>query len=332
MSRRIVLFVSAGIMLALALVVARVFREPVEVVASMESRDDLTLDPSRPSLPPVEAMAMTTGDYGPQSGLLPVTPITPTEDAPPVGVGRLIADSPANAGMVTEPPTAVNSPAEPITGPAAQPMVTNQPPAKISEPTALAASKETPVLETVPSAQGQSVETPVPDAVAPSDAAAPGVAAPEITAPAVTATPSEANASAAAVSPSEASSTRSVSAERPVRPGTMVSKSSLPAKSGENVATSMTLTMDGDVVTLRIEGTAPMRGKAFLLTNPDRVVLDVEGAWKMETPKVTSNRMVQALRVGAQNTATRLVFDMRVKPAKVTVTQADDKTLELRIR
>ena len=117
-----------------------------------------------------------------------------------------------------------------------------------------------------------------------------------------------------------------------IKPGTLVTKSSLPAKAGGQVVTSAVLTMDGDVVTLNLKGTSAMRGKTFMLVEPDRVVLDIEGDWKVEAPRVPSNRMVRALRVGSQDTATRLVFDMRVKPVKVKVTNPDADSLELTIR
>lgn len=121
-------------------------------------------------------------------------------------------------------------------------------------------------------------------------------------------------------------------ADKPLKPGTLVTKSSLPAKAGVRVVESATLTMDGDVVTLNLRGVAPMRGKSFMLTGPDRVVLDIDGDWKVEAPRVPSNRMVRSLRVGTQDKATRLVFDMRVTPLKVKVTNPTPDSLELTIR
>lgn len=117
-----------------------------------------------------------------------------------------------------------------------------------------------------------------------------------------------------------------------VRPGTIVTRGTLPAQSGKQVVTSSTLTMDGDVVTLRLEANSPIKGKSFMLTSPDRVVLDLSGDWKLAAPRVTSNRMLRELRVGAREDGVRLVFDMRVKPNGATLKQVSSRVLELRIR
>lgn len=117
-----------------------------------------------------------------------------------------------------------------------------------------------------------------------------------------------------------------------VKPGTLVTRSSLPAQAGKQVVTSSTLTMDGDVITLRLEANSALKGKAFILASPDRVVLDLSGDWKLTAPRVPSNRMLRELRVGAREEGTRLVFDMKVKPNKATLKQVGSRILELRIR
>ena len=117
-----------------------------------------------------------------------------------------------------------------------------------------------------------------------------------------------------------------------VRPGTLVTRSTLPAQSGKQVITNAVLTMDGDVVTLRMEANGPISGRSFMLPSPDRVVLDIAGDWKLAVPRVPSNRMLRELRLGARGDGIRLVFDMRVKPNKATLKQAGSRVLELRIR
>jgi len=117
-----------------------------------------------------------------------------------------------------------------------------------------------------------------------------------------------------------------------VRPGTLVTRSTLPAQSGKQVITNAVLTMDGDVVTLRLEANGPISGRSFMLPSPDRVVLDIAGDWKLAVPRVPSNRMLRELRLGARGDGIRLVFDMRVKPNKATLKQAGSRVLELRIR
>jgi hypothetical protein len=110
-----------------------------------------------------------------------------------------------------------------------------------------------------------------------------------------------------------------------------VTRTSLPSTGG-NVVTSAVLTMDGNVVTLRLEGNAPLKGNAFLLADPDRAELDLAGVWEVSPPRVSSNRMIRSLRAGERENATRLVFDMRVKPRRITLEQVSPRILELRIR
>ena len=60
------------------------------------------------------------------------------------------------------------------------------------------------------------------------------------------------------------------------------------------------------------EGDKPIKPKTFRLTNPDRVVLDIEGCWVLKTPQLISNRMVKDIRSNSQKEKTRIVFDLKV--------------------
>lgn len=323
MNRKWFLVLCAVIMLALALVVARVFREPLPPLAGdMEApvgdsvSGPLQTAPTAalPSpLPSPEAMIMRSGDSAP----LPVTTVEP-QAAAPTGVAPVVRDGTSGAGTITEPPAPPSTPEPTTSAPAREASAADTPPVAplSSSPEQAVPAPSAPDAQTsAPSGQERtpSVQT----APAPS---APSQAAPD-SAPQSVATPSP--------SPSAAPDTKS---DQPLKPGTLVTKSSLPAKAGSRVVSAATLTMDGDVVTLNLRGGTAMRGKTFILTGPDRVVLDIEGDWKVEAPRVPSNRMVRSLRVGAQNTSTRLVFDMRVKPVKVQVTNPAPDCLELTIR
>lgn len=116
------------------------------------------------------------------------------------------------------------------------------------------------------------------------------------------------------------------------RPKVLVTRGKLPSEDGTSVITNATLRMDGDVVTLRLEANSPISGKTFILSGPDRVVLDLSGDWKLASPRVPSNRMLRELRVGKRSDGIRLVFDMRVKPVKASVKQVSADILELSIR
>lgn len=308
MSRKWVLFLSAVIMLALALVVARVFREPLPPLAgngAVQVGDSVTgplqtapAEPLPSPLPPPEAMLMSSGD----SASLPVTTVEP-QIGEPAGVAPVVRDSTSGSGLVTEPPRA----------PSALPPSSADKTEPASSPAPIAPGAEAPASpapETAPPTR----------AVKPEDGDQPAPSVPS------------AAASESAPAPSPPPAVPDAKADKPLKPGTLVTKSSLPAKAGSLVVTSATLAMDGDVVTLTLQGTGAMRGKTFILAGPDRVVLDIEGDWKMEAPRVPSNRMVRSLRVGARDQATRLVFDMRVKPLKVKVAHPAADSLELTIR
>ena len=116
MSRKWVLFLCAVIMLALALVVARVFREPLPPLSGEDAAQvgdsvsgPLQAAPQTPlpsPLPSPEAMIMSSGD----SGDLPVTHVEPQAEGP-TGVAPVVKDSTFGSVQVTEPPASSAVPA-----------------------------------------------------------------------------------------------------------------------------------------------------------------------------------------------------------------------------
>lgn len=309
MSRKLFVPVSVIVMLVLALVVVRFFREPVPeqeapVVGSVAGNtvtgplEQAPLSPAAPPLPPASSMIMTSGD----GADLPVSDVEPPSGEAPSSVASVTGEVSSGAAVVTE------APRPPV--PAAEKTEAENRPGVAG--TEGAASVSDPGTPAAPTGAARPAASPAPEA-----------------APAASAKPAPEKAPAATPS---AGQPRRNDEEMTRKPGTLVTESSLPARAGSPVITSARLTMDGDVVTLRLSGSQQLKGSAFLLREPDRVVLDLEGSWRVEAPRVPSNRMVKALRVGGQAEATRLVFDMKVKPVKAWVTQVDARTLELRIR
>lgn len=84
-----------------------------------------------------------------------------------------------------------------------------------------------------------------------------------------------------------------------------------PKKNADTIIYSE-LMMDGNQVGFVFEGDKPIKPKTFRLTNPDRVVLDIEGNWVLKTPQLISNRMVKDIRSNSQKEKTRIVFDLKV--------------------
>ena len=89
--------------------------------------------------------------------------------------------------------------------------------------------------------------------------------------------------------------------------------------------------MQGSQIKLVLQGNAPMVGHYFTLAEPDRVVLDLAGNWDVAVPRVPSNRLIEAVRVGQHDDKTRIVFDMKTQ-GKVALVPLNRNSLELRIQ
>jgi vacuolar-type H+-ATPase subunit E/Vma4 len=104
-----------------------------------------------------------------------------------------------------------------------------------------------------------------------------------------------------------------------------------PAREYDRVVTSAKFSMKGSLIKLTLRGNSPMIGHFYVLEEPDRVVLDLAGNWQIEVPKVPSNRLIGAVRVGQHEDKTRLVFDMK-NPGKAALVPLNRNALELRIQ
>ncbi|MDL2279164.1 AMIN domain-containing protein [Desulfovibrio sp. OttesenSCG-928-G11] len=84
----------------------------------------------------------------------------------------------------------------------------------------------------------------------------------------------------------------------------------LPAHAAHSL-TGISLTPSGQGLRLRIEADSAFVCKTFILTGPDRLVVDLPGAWKgMKAPQVPQNALVKHARLGQQPGGPRLVLDL----------------------
>jgi hypothetical protein len=102
-------------------------------------------------------------------------------------------------------------------------------------------------------------------------------------------------------------------------------------QSFDRIVTSAQFVMDGSLIKLVLKGNAPMVGHCFQLHDPERVVLDLAGKWRIQIPRVPSNRLIQAVRLGQHENKTRLVFDLK-NPGKSALVPVNRNALELHVR
>lgn len=88
----------------------------------------------------------------------------------------------------------------------------------------------------------------------------------------------------------------------------------------------------GKEISFRLTGAAPVKVKTLLLTNPDRYVVDLQGEWGIELPRVPKNLLLKGIRVGQRDGATRLVFELTRKPSAAQVKKINTKTVDVLIK
>lgn len=112
---------------------------------------------------------------------------------------------------------------------------------------------------------------------------------------------------------------------KPARP----KAESTPAEPGVRRLTGIKLTPKGQNMHLRIESDGGFSCKTFVLTGPDRLVIDLPGKWKgVKAPSVPSNQLVKNARVGDQPTGPRVVLDL-ARPIKGHQVQRLNNAIEV---
>lgn len=101
---------------------------------------------------------------------------------------------------------------------------------------------------------------------------------------------------------------------------------------GDHAITSATIKFSGSTAILHLQGDAPIQYKYIVLPNPDRLALDLVGAWSVSAPAVPSNRIIEKVRVGRYGENTRIVLDLKAAPAKHEVVKSGEKTIEVRVQ
>lgn len=99
---------------------------------------------------------------------------------------------------------------------------------------------------------------------------------------------------------------------------------------GRGSIVELSLQFRGRGMALVIEGDGPLPARHFVLTAPDRLVVDLPGSWRnLKAPAVPSNNLVKSVRLGRHDDADRLVLDLKTKLKSNSINRISDKKVEV---
>ncbi|MFQ8888915.1 MAG: AMIN domain-containing protein [Bilophila wadsworthia] len=88
----------------------------------------------------------------------------------------------------------------------------------------------------------------------------------------------------------------------------------------------------GKSVVFRMTGAAPIKTKTLLLKDPNRYVVDLQGNWGIQLPRVPKDLWISGIRLGHHEESTRLVFELTRAPVSAKVVKINNTTVEVRIQ
>lgn len=110
------------------------------------------------------------------------------------------------------------------------------------------------------------------------------------------------------------------------------SKQTAPSSKGTHVLKNIGVHFAGQNMRLRIEADNAFPSKVFVLTSPDRLVIDLPGVWKgLRGPVVPQNRIIKNVRIGLQKDSARIVLDLS-GPLKSHSVDRSGNVLEILVR
>lgn len=99
---------------------------------------------------------------------------------------------------------------------------------------------------------------------------------------------------------------------------------------GKGSIVEMSLQFRGRGMALVIVGDGPLPVRHFVLTGPDRLVVDLPGAWRnLKAPAVPGNNLVKSIRIGRQGDADRVVLDLKTTLKSHGINRISDKKVEV---
>ena len=114
-----------------------------------------------------------------------------------------------------------------------------------------------------------------------------------------------------------------------VSPGTTPRPATQPA-GGTGAMRNISLHFKDKGMLIRLEADSVLAVKSFVLTAPDRLVLDLPGSWKgLKVPEIPSNTLVKKVRLGRQGNADRIVLDLTRPLRRQTMAQISERMVEV---
>lgn len=236
--------------------------------------------------------------------------------APRPAVTEAAPSTPAPAPLATAPSESPAPAAEP--SPASQQPITA--PAAPSNSYTAAAQPVSPVLQDAATAPAKpATAAPAPEAKpSPAPAAAPQ--------PKHKPAPSKAkDAHKAAPAP------KAVPAPKPA-PTTKAAPSAQNAQAKGGVISRIKVSPSGAGAKVHIVANSPVRYTTARMSNPDRLVIDLQGKWQVKAPGVPKNAAVSNVRLAKWEKTTRIVFDLKKKNANVHWQKTDPTQLVVEIK
>ncbi|MBQ7456182.1 MAG: AMIN domain-containing protein [Desulfovibrio sp.] len=83
--------------------------------------------------------------------------------------------------------------------------------------------------------------------------------------------------------------------------------------------------------TVRLNGNSDMQYKTSQMHAPERFLVELDGEWDMDVPKIPNNPLVGQIRVSTRNKKTRLVLDLKDVPRICRVVVKDKQNIDIRV-
>ncbi len=304
MNKNIAIVITAVILLGMALITYNEYTSPVA--------------------PPLSAQNTITEN--------PMVSVSAQPSTPPAA----IPENNGHGTMATAPKTAPMVSAVPASKPSlAQAPVTTQAPATAPAPV------PTPKAQPAPVAKAPEIKpAPVAKVAAPVPSPAPAPASPKVTEAPKTESPK-----AQAPKPVPPKTTK---AQDPVQKALAASRkeSTLPtaliepaktapkkpAVPAEKIIKRIYVLRVGDGITVRLDSNQPPTYTTMRLTAPERLVIDLDGTWKMRAPGVPANALVSNVRIGDHKEGSRIVIDLKKIPSDIRYLKYEETGLDIRLR